>query len=491
MATDSLHDAIERDRAIAIPAPELVREFRRYAEGDQAAVLTPEQRTAAGNLCLHPMVDNVCDLVLATAAARLEFTGYRVEDDAVAAYLDGLVTKDHLTDLQFDVHYRALRDGNHYLGLSWVPERQVRAIANPADVPIDLPSGAVVVPSTLALTDAQRAPGGRVAVHHEPAWDGTTGMFVGYDQGAVPAYAVKDFVQLIGDPPKETKRRIVYFADHFERFVADGQGWIPFSLPGEDPAQRGQVPWVKRDGRPLGIPVVHFANPRFGFAPYGRSELANILGLQNALNASLYDYANAAQLTAFPMLKVRGIDPRSGTVQVGPGRVVGSSSPDSDVAMMEPGDLAPLKEVHESFLAIIARNTATPLHLIAAAAWPSGEAIRRADGPAITKAYMLAKTVGPAWATLGHRATEMGNAFGGLALDEDVLVTAVFADPGQLDPYSEALVEKARAETYATLATITDPILLAKTGLVDEAEAAAIAAGQQAAIAALPPVAEF
>lgn len=490
MAVWGLHEAIERDREIAIPVPERVADFRAYAEGNQATILSPEQRTSAGGLCAFPLIDNVCDLVLGAAAARLEFTGYRVESPAVQTYLDDAVTKDHLTDLQYDVHYRTLRDGNHYLGLSWVPERQPQAIPPPQEVAIDLPSGAVVVPSSVA-TLGEAAPGGRVAVHHEPAFDGETGMHVGYDGHGTPIYAVKDFIQLLGAPPKPVKRRVVYFPDHIERFIADGDGWVPFSLPGEDPGARGIVPWVKRDGRPLGIPVVHFANPRFGKAPYGASDLSDILGLQNHLNAALWDYSNAAQLTAFPMLKVRGIDPKNGSVQVGPGRVVGSSSFDSDVEMMTPGDLAPLKEVHETFLAIVARNTATPLHLISAAAWPSGEAIRQANWPAIVKALSLAKTVGPAWATLGHRATELGNAFGGLALDEDALVTALFADPAQLDPYTSALVDKANAETYATLSTITDPVLLAKSGLVTEEEAAQIATGTQERLAALPPVAAF
>jgi Phage portal protein, SPP1 Gp6-like len=487
----NLHEAIEADRELAIPHPELVREFRRYAVGDQNTPATPEQRRYAGALIAHPTIDNACDLVLTTAASRLEFTGYRVEDPAVQAYLDELVVKNHLTDVQYDVHYRTLRDGNHYLGLAWTPERQGARTGNgPTGGAVDLETGALMTPELVA---AQRTPlpGGRVSVHHEPAWDGETGMFVGYDALGNAAYAVKDFVQVFGEPPAEHLRRVVYFPDRIERYLADGQGWVPFTLPGEDPNGRGVVPWTKRDGRPLGVPVVHFSHGRFGRAPYGASDLAGVLGLQDHLNAALLDLAASAQLTAFPMLKVRGIDPKDARLLVGPGRVVGSSNPDSDVQMMLPGDLSQLASYHGRLLDIIARVTATPQHLIGAGEWPSGVAIQRVNEPLIAKATRLATTIGPAWATVAHRATEMANAFGGAALDEDALITALFAPPEQLDAESQAAMAKLTAEAYATAAQIDDPVILLKTGLFTSEEVAQIGAGRENRLAIAPPVAEF
>jgi hypothetical protein len=159
--------------------------------------------------------------------------------------------------------------------------------------------------------------------------------------------------------------------------------------------------------------------------------------------------------------------------------------------MMQPGDLSQLESYHQRLLGVIARDTATPEHLIGAGAWPSGIAIQRADTPQIAKVRRLATTVGPAWATLGHRATEMANAFGGLALDEDALVTALFAPPEQLDPESKAVAAKADAEAFATLDQISDPLLMAKTGLVSREEAEQVAAGRADRTAALPAVAEF
>src|SRR4029453_19034292 len=191
-------------------------------------------------------------------------------------------------------------------------------------------------------------------------------------------------------PPREEKRRVVYFADRIERYVADGAGWRSYALPTDPPNATGVLPWRKRDGRPLGVPVVHFAPGRFGRAPHG----ASILGLQDPLNAALLDLPASAQIAAFPMLKVRGIDPTDKRLLVGPGRVLGSSNPDSDVSMMQPGDLSQLESYHQRLLGVIARDTATPEHLIGAGAWPSGVAIQRADTPQIAKVRRLATTVG-------------------------------------------------------------------------------------------------
>jgi hypothetical protein len=488
----SVHDVIDADREAALPDAAMVREYRNYAAGMHATRLTVDQSAYVGALIAHPLIDNASDLVLTTAASRLEFTGYAVASPTVQTWLDEFVVKNGLRDRQYEAHYRTLRDGNHYLALAWTPERQTpppeqRATTTGAVV-IDAETGAVVTPALVAQPPMAS---GRVSVHHEPAWDGETGMFVGYDALGAVAYAVKDFVVLAGDPPREVKRRTVFFPDRIERYVAVGQGWRPYGLPSDPPASNGVVAWRKRDGRPLGVPVVHFAHARFGRAPYGVSDLAGILGLQDHLNAALLDLAASAQITAFPMLKVRGIDPKSNTLLVGPGRVVGSSNADSDVDMMRPGDLSQLEHYHQRLLGVIARDTATPEHLIGAGQWPSGIAIQRADTPQIAKVRRLATTVGPAWATLAHRATEIANAFGPVVLDEDALITAEFAPPEQLDPESKATYAKMQAEAFLTASQITDPTILAATGLFTSEEIAQIVAEREQQLAALPVVAEF
>ena len=67
----------------------------------------------------------------------------------------------------------------------------------------------------------------------------------------------------------------------------------------------------------------------------------------------------------------------------------------------------------------------------------------------------------------------------------------MFAPPEKLDALALAQVDKERVEVYARLQDITDPELMAKTGLVTIEEARMIVDARQARAAAFEPVAAF
>jgi len=472
---ESIHERVKREREAALGDAAKVRAYREYAEGDQRGTISAEQKRILGEVVGNDFADNVCDLALSTAASRLELTGFDVADGAEVEtdFLADLYTKNQLGDLQYDVHYRTTRDGNHALGLRWLPDDRRRNEATDPD----------------AETPPTRS-SGRVTVHHEPWWDGRdTGVFVAYDEAGAPAYAVKDFSQVMGDPPRPRLRRTIYFPDHLERYLKDGDGWAAFALPSDPP--NGIVPWTKADGTPLGIPIIHFPNGRFGRAPYGASDLAGgVLGLQDELNDLQRDITAAGRLTAYQMLTVTGA--KIENLRVGPGRVIGSERADARIGAIPAGDMSQLLAGHAMKLATIARNTATPIHLIAGGDWPSGAALLRAEMPLVAKVQRMGKTIGPAWATLAHRATEIANAFGGLRLDEAKLITAVFAPPEKLDAQTLADIDKARVGVYAALAMLDDPVLIRKTGLLTEDEVTAMVADRtRRAAESVAVIAEF
>lgn len=459
---ESIHDRIKRDRETALSDAAKVRDYRDYAEGKQRGTLTSDQRRFLHGVVAHDHADNVCDVVLATAASRLELTGFRVDDDATQTFLDELFTKNQLADLSYDVHYRTPRDGNHAVGLRWLPDD--RATVEDAELP------------------ANRA-GGRVTLHHEPWWDGKDeGAFVAYDDGGQPAYAVKDFFVMMGDPPRKRKRRTVYFPDHLERYLAEGSGWTSIRLP-SDPSGGidGFVEWTKADGSPLGIPIVHFSSGRFGKAPYGASDLAGgILGLQDEINDIQRDITAAARVAAFQMIAVIGADLKSSPMIVGPGRVLNVPSEKGNISAIPAGDMSQLIAAHALKLATVARNTQTPEHVITGGAWPSGLALMRAEIGLVSKVQRMGKTIGPGWSTTGHRSTEIANTFGNRGLNEDALIQAVFAAPEKLDAQALAEIDKLRVQTLANVQLIEDPVLLKLTGLLSEDEITQLMADRKA-----------
>jgi hypothetical protein len=402
-----------------------------------------------GALTKHRFADNVCRRILALVASRLELTGFALDknDDTLTTFINDFFTKNQLADKQYDVHFATARDGNHALGLNWRPSQR------PGE------DGTAT---------------GRVTVHKERWWDGETGMWIAYGDDGLPLYAVKDFTQVMFDPPRKVKRRTIYFDDHLEKYISTGALWEPFAEDTEDNGKPTNAPrWEKRDGSPLGIPVVHFANGSDDDTPYGASHLdGGVIGLQDHINDIHLDITVAARLLGFPMIFVAGYEEAltsAGQVipfHVGPGTVAKSANPNTKITVVQPGDLTQLQGAYDMKKRAVASNTQTPEHIISGGQWPSGLALIRAEMPLIDLVKRMAKTVGPSWEQAVHRATEMYNAFAKPSLDETNLVTAEFTDPERLDEQAQAEADKLRLEVWQMLGTIEDEAILEATGLL-------------------------
>jgi hypothetical protein len=452
--------------------------YRKYARGDQNVATTEFQRQAFAGRKVQPTADNVLHLILATAASRLEFTGWQVDprvdtisaEDAtssetaikaakqVNAYLGDLFVRNQMGRKQFDTHYAQLRDGNHGIVLRWKPD------------------GA----------DVRR---GRVVIHRERWFDSISeiGLFVGTDESDEPVWAVKEWVErdAIG---KEVRRRVVYYDDRFERYRKTGRGWELYGIAGDEQFQvrTGVLPW-RRPGTndPLGLPVVYFPNGTDDDSSYGRSELVGLLGLQDDLNGIQVDVTAAAAFTGFQMYWLTGYKRTDGDSEfmVGPGRLVEVPNPDARMGVLPGGDMSGLTAAHKYKRETIAVDTQTPMHAITGQ-WPSGDALIRADMPMIDKVKRLGAINGPQWVMVGHRATEIYNAFGAGGLDEDAPITAIFSPPERLDDLTRSEVAAKRIGLYNALMLISDPILFLKaaveTELLTQKEAEQVLADREA-----------
>ena len=469
------HDEIDDWRKRVTGSGKEIRDYRKYASGKQLKLLSPEQKRILGNARYHLAVDNILDLVLRTAAGRLTFEGWTIgdpatftptsdtpderSDDAIAVenFLAQFYLKSRLSSKQFDTHYAALRDGVTALSLAWKP-------GEAADDP------------------------GRPIAFREPWWDGERGMFVAFDDDGEPAWAVREWIDVIGK--REVWRRTVYYPDQITRYRKEGGGWVPFELPTDPPGTRGTVPWVRANGQPLGLPVIPFSNSVADTAPYGRSDIAGLLGIQDDINQIGLDLTAAAMFTGFQMYWASGVkidDPNA----VGPGQMLSADNPASRFGTLSPGPMDSLIAAYDSKRQTIAIDTSTPMHIIGGQ-WPSGEALLRAEMPLVDKVTRLGAVCAPSWILLAHRATELANTFGGQSLNEDAPITVDYAAPERLDEMSQVTVQKATVDLYAALANISDPQLMVKTGLVTATEAQEIVDGRaERANALIDTAAEF
>lgn len=420
MATrvETLNQRVERERKEARPSGtdwSDVRLFREYARGRQKKTLNADQIRIMAGVIKSPFSDNILKKIITEHAARLRLARYDVEDSQVTAFLYDLWVRNQLPDLFADAIYAVLRDGNHAISLNWLP----------SEVNED---------------------GGRVVLNRERWWDGKDGVFVRYDDSGLPEYAVKEWKTSEGLP-----RRNIYFPEAFYRFQFKDGAWVPYVLDGDEELfaidQTGQpvpglIPWLKPDGSPLGIPIVHLPNGSDDDTYYGASIMdGGALGFQDQINAIQHDITAAAMMNGSPQSWSKGFtlpeDAEGNPIKVktGPGTHHHTEELTAEWGVIPPGSLTELKNAYMTKIEAVCRNTNTPVHVITGN-WPSGEAIFRAEMPIVNETLKLAESIGPQMSTVAHRATEIFNAFttGPTTLDEDSLIRTIFEPAEQHDP---------------------------------------------------------
>lgn len=448
---DANTDAIAFERAQSLPEAADVQLYRRYAKGRQIVAddaLTEEQQTALVGLLSEDtegyvrFCDNLAHQVISIAADRIELERYEVSPETEGGsadnekeFLSKLAIKCHMDSFQAEVTYATLRDGNHAVGVGW---------------------------------DAASE---RVIFHHEPWWDGESGMYVAYGDNGLPAYAVKEWtayetppqyvgalgvvkrfidslVSRGGERDQAYTYRTVYRPDRilYFRQKQGGIGWQPYIraievTPGVV-VQSAEVDWRKPDGSPLGIPVIHFANGSRSTGLYGDSEIGGgFTGCQDQVNDVHMDLMALARYTAYQQQWISGVPTKdengedlAHTIDSSPGATHLLGDPNARMGVIPAGDSSNMLNVLKAKIQTACRMTSTPLHLITGGDQPSGEAIINLEAPLVNKTKKQVNKLKPSFVELAHRATEIANARAGLGLNEDALISAEFANTERRNP---------------------------------------------------------
>lgn len=143
------------------------------------------------------------------------------------------------------------------------------------------------------------------------------------------------------------------------------------------------------------VPVFHFPNRTEG--TYGVSEIWDVRTIQDALNKSVIDMLVAMEFAAYKQRWVVGfepeLDPDTGEPidqnvrNYGADRMQAFPDPETKVGQFDATDLSQFLNVADKFWQSAARVSGTPLHyfFITQGDFPSGEAIKSAEGRFITK----------------------------------------------------------------------------------------------------------
>lgn len=414
-----INERITRDRQAAQPDARTIVDYRRYIKGDQYGLeLSDEQQAILTGVLHFQFADNICHPIVATAADRLWLDGFAVADADVSTWLEEFRATAQLDSVAADAHYGVLRDGNGAALLGWNDETQ------------------------------------RVSLSYEPWWDGSEGSFVRYTPEGSAEYGVKEWVSTEVDAngiTQQVRRRVVYFPDHFERYVSTPAGfaWQALRLPedvGLPTNEQGFVQWTRRDGTPLGIPLVHFSNVSRAPGEYGDSDLINTPAFQDRLNDTQNSLLAAIRMTGYQRTWMSGVplkdeDGNDIEFKAVPGAIYHAENPDAKFGTLAAGMVSEIIHAYREMLQSLARTTGMPIHFITGD-WPSGEALLRAEMTLIDRVRKRQAHMQGAWQTIAHRATAIYNAYGGGALNEDAMIVAKWKDPERRDPLTEFSAER-------------------------------------------------
>lgn len=426
--------------------------YRAYYEGQHDLAFATDKFKNAFGALFRAFSDNLCPIVVDTVADRLIVTGFQLEGaparpprvpgparpaartPADAAW--ALWQTNRMARRAGEVHQEAGVTGDSYV-IVW-PDRteQVRLWPQRAD---------------------------QVVVRYDP------------DLPGARLWAAKVWARDDG-----YVRATLYYPDRVEKYVTlkavqgvlprDSRAFAPYTADGEP----GPVL-----ANPYGqVPVFHFAS-NAPVGAQGRSELVDIVPLQDALNKSVMDMLVAMEFTAFPQRWITGLEVETDEITgrpltpfiPGEDRVWTVGDKEVKFGEFPPAGLDNYLHVQDSLRAEIARVSGTPVHymMLMGSRWPSGEALRIAEVRLTHKIQDRALSFGETWGeALSFALTVAGT---------PATVTPEWADP---QPRSE--LEYAQELQVQQALGVPEPVLWRALGYTD-AEIEEMQAVKQAAVA--------
>ena len=377
---------------------------RQYYQGDHDTALTDRLKKF-----LPPRLmfrDNFMNVVVDALAERLKIIGFDADDVDFGEWAWDMWKANRMDHVQVVIHTEAIMVGDSDVLCDWDQQKErPRWTHQPAEM---------IIP------------------HY-----GETNREIDW--------ASKKWIQKRLGAEPETRLNL-YYPDRVEKYLASGGVWKRH----QDEMDEGwPVPWLDRDGQPLGIPLIHFRNRPMG-GDFGQSEIINVIPMQDLLNKSLIDLTMILDTLAFPQRYTLNVNHGSSRLDILPGSVTEfhSEYDGGQVGQWIAANVdAPLRAIEE-LVAHIAGTTRTPQLLFqVVGGMPSGESLKVSESGLVNKAKQRMINFGNSWEDCLMMAGRIQNAFGTTVVDlDDVMLESTWDDPETRNEqaYMEAL--KAKAE---------------------------------------------
>lgn len=375
--------------------------YHRYYHGDHDLAFSSDAFRSAFGRLFRQLVYNRCRAVIDQLCDRLKVVGWDASADAtdeIVQHAQEIWAREHLATRQTEVMREALRAGDAYL-LIWADRGtgKARIYINPAHVmhvvyDEEEPDRALYAVKCWQLRRGQLAGHWRVNV---------------YDATVVQRFVTANATE---EMPTKTDRLIPYEDDE----------------PAESP-------------NPWGImPVVHFANDA-DTGCCGRSELADVIPLQDGLNKSLADMLVTSEFAAYPQRWVIATLDNTDPADPDPFRRLEPAfrpgidriwniapEPGAAFGQFDPTDQSKFTVVQDAWDIKIARVSAVPVHwLTQTSVSTSGESLRVAEAPFVSKIRDRQAVFSGPW----HQAMALALVIEGHTLEETDAIEPVWQTP--------------------------------------------------------------
>lgn len=386
-----------------------IKTFREYYEGEHKVELTDRLKEFLG---LNTAADlefklNFMPIPIDVMSERMKLDGFDADVEAFAGK-DGLLMKwwdlGRMDGKQKDNHLSSFRDGDSFMIVGWNDEEK------------------------------------RPTFDHEMAFDGDQGVRVHYSNEAAGEieYAVKRWTVDDGTAAGLVLRANIYRPDAIYKYISNSKinegTWQPFI---EGDGGEWPVRWTDRQGRPLGIPVIHFPNNAAGYN-FGKSELKDLIPVQDAMNKSLVDELAAADVTGFQMLTLTGGEVDDDFV-VAPGRVLSIDATDASWGHIPAGDIKKLSDTVDKFVTRIAQMSRTPLSYFQISGQVARAETQAAnDGGLVSKVQDRSVRFGNAYEDMMKVAARLNEVFGN-GPAAPALISSSWASFEVIDPLEQGV----------------------------------------------------
>lgn len=325
-----------------------------------------------------PYGENFCETVVDALVERMAVIGVTCENETLSEWLwESWYDGNNGDVLQQELHLEVSKKGDAYIILGW-------------DEAKGLPIAHLNQPH---LVEPKYGPEGNLECVVK-VWN---------DERVSPT-----------NPNGEKVRRMnVYYPDRCEKWfaVSSDKTKAMWGRWMDDGDTVWPIPWVY-EGKPIGIPVFHFAN-KARSDHMGRPEHWGTIPQQDRLTKELLDLAAIMDQLGYPQRYATGFA-GTGDLKNVPGEVWTSQSEGGAFGQFDAADPdGPLGAVNATLQRIATRSN-TPAHRFTlTGGYPSGEALKVSEAGLVAKCRNRQTSWGGTWAEMMRMAAVMSSIFGG------------------------------------------------------------------------------